>query len=121
VAGVLTLRFGRTVVYKYGGSDARFHHLGGMPLVMWRTIQESAAAGAAELDLGRTDLEAAGLLTFKEHWGAVRSPLVYLRWPAASPERRLPQLGRRLAGHVLTRLPDALLRATGERLYRHVG
>ena len=121
VAGVLTLRFRRTVVYKYGGSDARFHHLGGMPLVMWRTIQESAAAGAEALDLGRTDRDAAGLLAFKERWGAVRSPLVYLRWPAAAPERRLPRLGRRLAGQVLTCLPDAILRATGERLYRHVG
>ena len=122
VAGMLTLRFGRTVVYKYGGSDARFHHLGGMPLLLWRTIQDAKADGALELDLGRTDCDDTGLITFKEHWGAVRSSLAYFRWSAGSPERqRLPGLGRRLAGRLLTHLPDALLRATGDRLYRHVG
>jgi CelD/BcsL family acetyltransferase involved in cellulose biosynthesis len=121
VAGMLTLRFGRTVVYKYGGSDARFHHLGGMPLLMWRTIQDAKSAGALALDLGRTDRDDAGLITFKERLGAVRTPLAYLRWPPSSAERRRPGLGRRLAGQVLTHLPDALLRATGERLYRHVG
>jgi Acetyltransferase (GNAT) domain len=121
IAATVTLRFGRSVVYKYGGSDARFHHLGGMPLLMWRTIQEAKADGALELDLGRTDREDTGLITFKEHWGAVPSSLAYFRWPASPRKRRLPGLGRRLAGQVLTHLPDALLRATGERLYRHVG
>ena len=121
VAGVLTLHFGRTVVYKYGGSDARFHHLGGMPLLMWRTIQDAKSAGALALDLGRTDRDDAGLITFKERLGAVRSPLAYLRWPPDAQERRSPGLGQRLAGQVLTHLPDALFRATGDRLYRHVG
>jgi hypothetical protein len=121
LAGVLTLRFRHTVVYKYGGSDAGLHHLGGMPLLFWRTIQEAKQDGALELDLGRTDQDDTGLIRFKEHWGAVRSSLAYLRWPAGASERQLPAFGRRLAGQVLTHLPDTLLRATGDRLYRHVG
>src|SRR5262249_15974573 len=31
IAGILTLTHGATVVYKYGGSDARHHRFGGMP------------------------------------------------------------------------------------------
>jgi hypothetical protein len=122
LAGVLILSFGRTVVYKYGGSDARFHYLGGMPLLMWRTIQDAKRSGALELDLGRTDSDDTGLIRFKERWGAVRTPVAYLRWPPEFSQRRhSPGFGRKLAGQVLSHLPDVLLKATGERLYRHVG
>src|SRR2546422_2910875 len=40
IAGILTLSYKRALVYKYGCSDARFHILGGMPLLFWKTIQE---------------------------------------------------------------------------------
>jgi hypothetical protein len=121
VAAVLTLHFGGTVVYKYGGSDADLHHLGGMPLVLWQTIQDAKARGAVALDLGRSDCENQGLITFKEHWGAVRSSVAYRRWPAGASERAAAGWARRLAGKVFTHLPDPLLRATGEALYRHLG
>lgn len=121
VAGMLTLHFGSTAVYKYGGSDAALHHLGGMPLLMWRAIEDARARGAVALDLGRSDLEARGLVAFKEHWGAARSRLCYLRWPEGAPERAAPGWGRRLGGMVVSRLPAPLLRATGEILYRHMG
>jgi hypothetical protein len=121
VAGVLTLRFRDTVVYKYGASDARHHHLGGIPLLMWRAIEDAKATGARTLDLGRSDLDASGLVRFKERWGAERSRVRHLRWPPPMPERAWREIGRRLAGRALMHLPDALLRATGERLYRHMG
>jgi lipid II:glycine glycyltransferase (peptidoglycan interpeptide bridge formation enzyme) len=53
VASVLTLSHGRTLVYKYGCSDAAFHHLGSMPFVLWKVIEEAKAIGMDELDLGR--------------------------------------------------------------------
>lgn len=121
VAGMLTLHFGRTAVYKYGGSDAALHHLGGMPLLMWRIIEDAKARGAVTLDLGRSEREDRGLITFKERWGAVRSPVSYLRWPAPAPVRARVGWTRRLAGKVVSRLPDPLFRATGEVLYRHMG
>src|SRR5215470_3379248 len=59
-AGLLTLTHGDTVVYKYGGSRSDLHPLGGMPFLMWKTIEEAKAVGASELDLGRSDLGARG-------------------------------------------------------------
>ena len=43
IAGILTLSFKKTLVYKYGGSDAAHHSLGGMPFLFWRAIQEAQA------------------------------------------------------------------------------
>ena len=55
------------MVYTYGGSDAKFNNLGGTPMLFWRMIKEANDAGAEELNLGRSDLDNQGLITFKEH------------------------------------------------------
>jgi len=77
--------------------------------------------GAAELDLGRSDHDTPGLITFKDHWGAERSGIAYYRYPAAvrrvSTNGVLMGMTRRLA----TAIPDSLFTALGGLLYRHVG
>jgi hypothetical protein len=121
VAAILTLSANRTLVYKYGGSDARHHRRGGMPFLFWRVIQEAKAQGQEELDLGRSDLDQAGLIAFKEHLGAKRAALTYYR----HPNRRGPSplAGRFLsvARKVVPFLPDAVLDLSGRLLYRHLG
>jgi hypothetical protein len=77
IAAILTLHFKQTMVYKYGCSDARFHSLGGMPFVLWKAITDAKRVGATELDLGRSDPGNAGLITFKERFGATPSVLTY--------------------------------------------
>lgn len=120
-ASLLTLRHGDTLVYKYGCSDARYHNQGAVPFLMWRTIQEAKADGVRQLDLGRSDSDQAGLIAFKERWGAASSRLSYLRcaprrqWSATEGHRM------RVANEVFARLPDRLLVAAGTILYRHIG
>ena len=80
VAAVLTLRHGQTTVYKYGASNDAFHPLGGMHLLLWKTIEAAREAGCTVLDLGRCDTDNPGLATFKERWGAVRSDHVLAFW-----------------------------------------
>jgi hypothetical protein len=46
VAGLLTLRFKKTVVYKYGGSDRAYHRLGSVPFLLAKAIREAASSGA---------------------------------------------------------------------------
>ncbi len=46
IASILTLSFKKTMVYKYGGSDAAHHRLGGMPFLFWQAIQRAKARGS---------------------------------------------------------------------------
>ena len=119
-AGVLTLVHGPRVVYKYGGSDTRLNALGGMPFLFWKIIQDAKQRGAYELDLGRSDCDDSGLIAFKEHLGAHRSPLTYWRSPAgavAANGGRVMQFARR----AFLRLPGAMRRPAARFLYRHLG
>ncbi len=126
LAAILTLRFKDTLVYKYGCSDDRFHHLGGMHLLFWKAIQEAKGDGLTVLDLGRSDLENTGLVTFKDRWGSTRSVLTYYRLSASQHPRkslRTPGTGwkRRSAGLVLSYLPDQVFCSVGNLLYAHLG
>jgi hypothetical protein len=120
IASIVTVRHKERLLYKYGGSDARFHSLGAMPLLFWRTVQDAKELGLQELDLGRSDLDDTGLIAFKDHLGASRSTLNYYRYPPDSVRKgmlRGPLFAPRLYAHC----PALLLRAVGKFLYRHIG
>jgi CelD/BcsL family acetyltransferase involved in cellulose biosynthesis len=121
IASILTLSFKKTMVYKYGGSDATQHRLGGMPFLFWRAIQEANTQGMKELDLGRSDLDQPGLITFKDHLGAARSTLTYYTCPKSRKgmvhNGPISRAARRVAAH----LPDGVLDLIGRLLYRHLG
>lgn len=121
IAALLTLSFKDAVVYKYGGSDAAHHNLGGMPFLFWHVIQAAHAQGFTELDLGRSDLDQPGLITFKEHLGAVATPLTYYEHPARRQGAARPAWMPRLAGQVFSRLPDSALDLAGRLIYKHLG
>jgi Acetyltransferase (GNAT) domain len=121
VASILTLSFKKTMVYKYGGSDAAHHALGGMPFLFWRAIEDAKAQGIEELDLGRSDLDQPGLIAFKDHLGAVRSTLTYYTWPESRGGVVRDGVIARASRRVMTHLPDAALDLTGRLLYKHLG
>ena len=120
VASILTITHNKSVVYKYGCSDARFHNLGGMAFLFWNTIEEAQAMGLEELEMGRSDSENLGLIAFKEHWGALGSPLSY--WTYSRRSVHTPYAWRRNALRRIVRFtPDPVLRAAGRLLYGHIG
>jgi CelD/BcsL family acetyltransferase involved in cellulose biosynthesis len=121
IASMLTLSFKKTMVYKYGGSDAAHHNLGGMPFLFWRVIQDARARGFVELDLGRSDVDQPGLIAFKDHLGAERSTLTYYGYPARPRDRVGRDWMSRVARSVFAHLPDAALDLAGRVLYRHLG
>jgi CelD/BcsL family acetyltransferase involved in cellulose biosynthesis len=126
VAGTLTIRYKDTLVYKYGGSDTRFNHMGGMHLLYWKAIQDAKNSGLRTFDLGRSDYEQDGLITFKTRWGAKQSLLTYIRFGVAGrSEHVFDPSGTgwkmRIVKHAFAHAPTRLLSAIGGILYKHVG
>jgi hypothetical protein len=122
LASILTISHKRTLVYKYGCSDSKFHNLGGMALVLWRAIRDGKQSGAVELDLGRSDATNAGLIAFKENWGSKPYSLDYLRYcgPHTTVESA-PHWRRRVVEAIFSRMPSSMLTAAGRLLYPHIG
>lgn len=121
VAGIITLRNKGDVVYKYGASDAAFQNLGATPFLLWKAISEEKSTGAVRMDFGRSDADNQGLIQFKTRWGAQPREITYFRWsrkPLADEGKRRSS---RFMKQVFAVMPDAVLKATGRLLYRHVG
>jgi hypothetical protein len=120
LAGMITLSFKETMTYKYGASDAKYHSLGATSFLFWRSIQEAKNTGLREFDMGRSDINQAGLVVFKEHWGAQRIPIHYWRYPArVRMDRRSWEF--KTARSILALAPSGALRTIGSLLYRHMG
>jgi len=120
VASILTISHKMSMVYKYGCSDARFNSLGGMALLLWNTIQEAKDKGLSELEMGRSDGSNPGLISFKEHWGAVGTPLNYWRYSNRTGGAG-PMWQKSLLRRLTPATPNAVLQTVGRVLYRHVG
>jgi Acetyltransferase (GNAT) domain len=119
-ASILCISYNKTLMYKYGCSDAQFHNLGGMPLLFWKAIQEGKQAGMECFDLGRSSAEDPGLLAFKGHLGGIASSLTYYRdTPSSRPSEAHDQPRMQWARNTLARLPEPLLVGAGNLLYRH--
>lgn len=121
IAGVLTLLFKSTIVYKYGCSDAAFHSLGAMPMLFWKTIQEAQQQGATGFDLGRSDIDNQGLIDFKEHLGALCFKLTYFRLGSHDFQIPDPSARLRIVNAVFARMPGRLAQMAGRVIYRHIG
>jgi hypothetical protein len=120
IATLLTLTFRNTTYYKYGCSDSRFHNLAAIPALLWNTIQAAKAAGSQELDLGRSEHDNKGLITFKNHW-APEHTLVYWRYPAAKNASMAGSWKLRAAKRAFGWVPSRILPIMGRFLYRHAG
>jgi hypothetical protein len=126
VAGMLTLRYKDTLIYKNGGSDSRFHNLGAMHLLYWESIRDAKNLGLRTFDLGRTDAEQTGLIKFKDRWGAKQSTLTYTRFALKGNSRHIfDQNGAgwkmRLLRQAFATTPRVFLPRMGSFLYKHAG
>jgi lipid II:glycine glycyltransferase (peptidoglycan interpeptide bridge formation enzyme) len=120
IASILTLRHKQSVVYKYGCSNHKFHNVGGIPFLFWKLIEQSKETGVDNIDFGRSDLENKGLATFKDRFGACRRRLNYYRYFDETNSAAM-RFDSKIARHVVAVLPNAICRAAGRLLYRHVG
>jgi CelD/BcsL family acetyltransferase involved in cellulose biosynthesis len=120
VAAMLTARHKKTLVYKYGRSNAAQHRYGGPSLLFWTAIERAKERGLVEFDLGRSDMDDEGLVAFKDHLGAKRSALYYYRCTKHHPRSVNTQTRSRLKG-AYSLVPRVLRSRVGSSLYRHFG
>jgi hypothetical protein len=120
LASILTLNHKKSVVYKYGCSDVAHNNLGGTAYLFWRTIQEAKEQGFETLELGRSDTGNAGLVAFKERWGAAERRISYWTYPRThSPA--VTGWTMKFAQRLVPVIPDLALEAVGKLFYRHIG
>lgn len=121
IAAILTLQFKDVVYFKFGCSDARYKNLGATPWLLWRAITAAKLDGAQEFDLGRTQKDNAGLLSFKNHWMPETKSLVYWQYPQGISLGSVDDWKLKFAKGAFSYLPDKLLTVIGELVYRHIG
>ncbi|MBZ5706572.1 MAG: GNAT family N-acetyltransferase [Acidobacteriia bacterium] len=120
IAAILSLRHGYSVVYKYGCSDEKLHRLAAMPFLFWRLIEESKASGIEQIDFGRSDMDNAGLIAFKDRFGTRKQLLTYFRY-SQTESRKPANWTSQATRQMVALLPDAALSAVGRVVYRHMG
>jgi lipid II:glycine glycyltransferase (peptidoglycan interpeptide bridge formation enzyme) len=121
VASIVTLRHKSTIIYKYGGSDRKFAKLGGTQLILWRAIEEAKRDGLLVLDMGRSDGNHKGLITFKDRWGATRSELTYLQYRKGRAFSPVVDAALHAARRFAPLATNVLSSVLGRALYRHLG
>jgi CelD/BcsL family acetyltransferase involved in cellulose biosynthesis len=121
IASMITIGHKKTLVFKYGCSDARVHNVGAVPALFWRAIRDAKQLGFLEFDLGRSELANKGLIVFKEHLGAKAEPIGYWRTRSAWPNRAEAILMSLAGRDIISHVPDRLLRWGGKVFYRHSG
>jgi lipid II:glycine glycyltransferase (peptidoglycan interpeptide bridge formation enzyme) len=121
IAGAIFFHFGKSVLFKFGASDAAYQHLRPNNLVMWRAIEWHARAGFSALDLGRTSLSNEGLRRFKLSWGAQERRMEYARFDCQS-SAFVTTKDRSSGWHssVFKIVPQSLARLIGALAYKHV-
>jgi hypothetical protein len=119
VASILTLKFKRTLTYKYGCADEKSFPLGGMQTLLWRAIEGAKSECLEEFDLGRSDANDHGLIVFKDRLGATSTSLNYFRCPVGLKDG-FSSRSLRYASAVMSHIPGRLL-VVGGKLYKHFG
>jgi CelD/BcsL family acetyltransferase involved in cellulose biosynthesis len=120
LAGGLFLHWQQTLTYKYAASSGEGQQYRPNNLLSWTAMRWGCENGFTVFDLGRTDLENAGLRRFKKGWGAQESPLTYSMLSAAP---RGISNGKLMSWMetVIQKAPPWVCRAAGELLYRYFG
>jgi hypothetical protein len=92
-----------------------------MPFLFWRLIEESKAAGSGKIDLGRTELNNEGLITFKDRLGTSRKLLTYFRYTNKPARGGASLFDSPRLRQFISYLPKTISSAAGRVLYRHIG
>ena len=118
IAASVYLQFNGTTTMKFNASDERMLALRGNQLIYERALQIAVEQGCTRFDFGRTELDNAGLCSFKEHFGGQPQALAYTLAPARTETRSVRSVSS-LQKTAIRRSPAVFGRVAGAILYRH--
>jgi hypothetical protein len=118
VAGVVLLAYNSVLMEKHGASDRDYWNMRPNHLLLWTSIRWGCEHGYSVFDFGKTQIENAGLRSFKNGWGTEESILTYSVLADAPPGHATDRLSG-LTRTVIRRAPRWVCRMTGELLYGH--
>jgi hypothetical protein len=122
IASAVYFNFKKQVIYKYGASDHRYHHLRANNLVMWEAIKHYSRKGYNNFNFGKTDVQNEGLRRYKLSWGTSENTIKYYKY---NLNRNCFISDRtRVIGwynYFFRKMPIPFLKILGNVLYRHVG
>jgi CelD/BcsL family acetyltransferase involved in cellulose biosynthesis len=120
LASGVFLHWQHTLTYKYSASAEGSGRYRPNNLLTWTAMSWGCEHDYTLFDLGRAELDNAGLRRFKCGWGAEERPLVYSSLgakPSALTDSKLMSF----MNDVISRSPLWVCRVAGELLYRHFG
>ncbi len=120
IAAAVFLHWHKTLTYKYGASDPGALNLRPNNLLFWSAIEWGHEHGFERFDMGRSDIDNAGLRAFKSRWGAEESLLTYVTL-SDQPVSHSSEKWMGLMNTVIHHAPPWVCRLTGEILYKFVG
>lgn len=119
IASAVFLTFNGVVMYKYSASDPPYMKKNPNYALLMEAIRWGCENGYRRFDMGRTDLDADGLRSFKRGWGTTEEVLKYTRLSTgpvdSSPEGGVPSIVRTALKHA----PPIGSRLVGAVLYKH--
>ena len=122
IAAGLFLYHKNIVIYKYNASDCKNSgNLTPNHLLTWEAIRNACARGYGVLDFGRTSPDNAGLMRYKQMWGATAFALPYSFFPTVKSPSLVSESGNayRLLRTVWRYLPMSITDILGKVLYRY--
>jgi FemAB-related protein (PEP-CTERM system-associated) len=123
IAGIITIKFHRTVSYGYAASIIKYRTHQPNILLTWTAIQDSCSDGCEIFDFGRVSSAETGLIIFKRHWGTEEKKLGYCYYPDLPKSMALSPYGikYRLATRIWKKTPLPLARVGGKFIFKHLG
>jgi len=111
----------KTLVFKFGASDYLFQNLRANNLLHWSAVELALDSGFSGLDLGLSDDDQPGLITYKRHLGAIEKEIRFFNFTpkgfAAAPGWK-DGLKKITETATAPEVPDLVTEETGNIFYR---
>lgn len=123
IGGILLLKYRDRVHYEFVASDKKALNLRPNHFLVWEAIKQAIEEGYRIFDFGKTPADNAGLVQFKERWGAVGNPLAYCYYSKEDHRHAFSDKSAayRWMKNYFRFAPMPMSKLGGEFVYRHIG